>query len=244
MFDNLLWTLVYAILVTQVAILATSIKLHRGETHRALVLHPIIDWLFRFVLWITTGIYRRNWKAVHIKHHTFTDEEGDPHSPLLKGFWSVQLGNIIHYIRATRDKDLLNTFAPDNKDDWWDRRLFNHGFFGLAFGITSLCLLIGWRRGLLAAGIHAFLYVFVISPSINGLCHRFGYKNFGNTARNITLVALLTGGEGWHNNHHAYTRRAKFSFWWNEFDPSWGVIRTLMALRLAAPYRGAGGLAE
>jgi len=243
MFDNLLWrTLVAAVLVTQAATLATSIKLHRGETHQALILHPIIDWLFRCVLWITTGIYRRNWIAVHRKHHTFTDVEEDPHSPLHKGFWNIQLGNIFHYVQATKEKDLLSKYAPDIKDDVWDRWLFNHGLVGLSIGIMSLCLLIGWQRGLIAAGIHAFLYVFVISSSINGLCHRFGYKNFNNTARNISLLAPLFGGEPLHNNHHAFPRRAKFSFWRSEFDSSWLVIRSLMVLRLASPYRGIGGL--
>ena len=56
------------------------------------------------------------------------------------------------------------------------------------------------------------MYVFVLSSSINGLCHHVGYKNFDNTATNIRTLALLTGGEGLHNNHHGYPRSPKFSF--------------------------------
>jgi stearoyl-CoA desaturase (delta-9 desaturase) len=91
--------------------------------------------------------------------------------------------------------------------------------------------------GLLAAGIHAVVYVFVLSSSINGLCHHVGYKNFDNTATNIRSLAILTGGEGLHNNHHGYPRSPKFSFRGSEFDPAWPVIRLLTLLRLAKPYK-------
>jgi stearoyl-CoA desaturase (delta-9 desaturase) len=94
---------------------------------------------------------------------------------------------------------------------------------------------IGW--GLLAAFIHAFMYVFVLSSSINGLCHHVGYKNFDNTATNIRLIALITGGEGLHNNHHGYPRSPKFSLRGRltEIDPAWPVIKALIALGLAKP---------
>ena len=94
---------------------------------------------------------------------------------------------------------------------------------------------IGW--GLLAAGIHAVMYVFVLSSSINGLCHHVGYKNFDNTATNLRLLALVTGGEGLHNNHHGYPRSPKFSFRASEIDPAWPIIKLLIALGLAKPYK-------
>ena len=59
--------------------------LHRTATHRALELHPAVAWMFRFSLWLTTGLSTKEWVAVHRKHHAFTDEEGDPHSPMLDG---------------------------------------------------------------------------------------------------------------------------------------------------------------
>ena len=73
------------------------------------------------------------------------------------------------------------------------------------------------------------MYVFVLSSSINGLCHHVGYKNFENTATNIRFVALLTGGEGLHNNHHGFPRSPKFSFRPSEIDPAWPVIKLLIA---------------
>ena len=83
------------------------------------------------------------------------------------------------------------------------------------------------------------MYVFVLSSSINGLCHAVGYKNFDNTATNLRILALLTGGEGLHNNHHGYPRSPKFSWRASEIDPAWPVIRLLIALKLALVLAGA-----
>src|SRR6476661_6474067 len=171
-------SLVVAVILIQVAVFGTTIYLHRSATHRALILHPAVAWVFRFSLWLTTGIATKEWVAVHRKHHAFTDEEGDPHSPLLMGFWSVQLGNVFHYVRAAKNKQVVERYARDMQDDVWDRMLFNHGMLGLGIGIALLCAVLGIGWGLLAASIHAIVYVFVLSSSINGLCHYAGYKNF------------------------------------------------------------------
>ncbi len=229
--------LIASAVVTQIAVYSTTIYLHRTATHRALVLHPVVEWIFRFNVWITTGIVPREWVAVHRKHHAFTDEEGDPHSPHLVGFWRVQLGNIFYYLRELRDKSVVDKYARDLKEDLWDRVVFNHTNTGLALGITALCFGLGFWWGLLAAGIHAIMYVFVLSSSINGLCHHVGYKNFTNTATNIRVIAWLTGGEGLHNNHHGFPRSPKFSFSEGEIDPAWPVIKLLTALKLARPYK-------
>jgi stearoyl-CoA desaturase (delta-9 desaturase) len=77
--------------------------------------------------------------------------------------------------------------------------------------------------------------VFALTSSINGLCHHVGYKNFDNTATNIRLIALITGGEGLHNNHHGYPRSPKFSFRATEIDPAWPIIKLLIVLGLAKP---------
>ena len=110
MTSALVVSLAIAFVLTQVATFSTTIYLHRCATHRALTLHPAIAWLFRLALWITTGLATKEWVAVHRKHHAFTDEDGDPHSPRLNGFWRVQLGNVFYYVReahnaATGDQD-------------------------------------------------------------------------------------------------------------------------------------------
>lgn len=237
MLVSLALALVVSAVIIQVAVFSTTIYLHRTATHKALVMHPALEWTFKFALWLTTGILTKEWVAVHRKHHAFTDEEGDPHSPMLEGFWRVQLGNVFYYVRELKKSDVVERYARDIKDGWWDRHIFNHGLLGLAIGTTALCVVLGIGWGLLAAAIHAVMYVFVLSSSINGLCHHVGYRNFDNTATNIRFIALLTGGEGLHNNHHGYPRSPKFSFRASEFDPAWPVIKLLVVLGLATPYK-------
>jgi stearoyl-CoA desaturase (delta-9 desaturase) len=149
----------------------------------------------------------------------------------------VQLGNVFHYLKEAKNPETLERYARDIEEDVFDRVAFRFGLAGPVLGIVGLCYLLGLWWGLLAAGIHLFMYVFVLSSSINGLCHYIGYRNFDNTATNIRFVALLTGGEGLHNNHHAHPRSPKFSFRASEIDPSWPIIRLLIALRLAQPYK-------
>ena len=235
-----------AVALTEAAVLATSIYLHRALAHRSVTIHPVASVLFRTVLWLTTGQCRRQWVAVHRKHHAFTDCEGDPHSPRLLGFWRVQLFNAYYYVLACRDRATIEKYAPDLAPDRLDRVLFSHGVVGLATGLSALCVLMGPRAGLLAGGLHAALYVMGLAPAINALGHWRGGQNYENTARNSAVLAWVTGGESLHNNHHANPRAPKFSVRSREFDPSWPVIRALAAVRLLAiagtPVRAAGAL--
>ncbi|HXU87795.1 MAG TPA: fatty acid desaturase [Methylomirabilota bacterium] len=233
-----LWTApLVAIALTQIAALATSVYLHRTLAHRALAIRPVVDAVFRAVLWLTTGQDRRQWVAVHRKHHAFTDCAGDPHSPRLLGLWRVQLLNVYYYMREARNPETLKTFAPDLKPDLLDRVFFSRGMLGLALGLVALCFVLGPAAGLLAGGLHALLYVGVLAPLINGLGHWRGSQNFENTAYNSRLMAWVTGGESLHNNHHAHARSPKFSMRRWEFDPAWQLIRVLVAARLAALLR-------
>jgi stearoyl-CoA desaturase (Delta-9 desaturase) len=242
--SHLLMSLVVAAVLIQVAVFGTTIYLHRCATHRALIVHPAVEWMFKMALWLTTGQCTKEWVAVHRKHHAFTDEEGDPHSPKIEGFWRVQLGNVYYYMREVKKTDVVERYARDIAEGWWDRNVFRHGLLGLTIGTVALCFVIGLWWGLLAAAIHAVMYVFVLSSSINGLCHQVGYRNFDNTATNIRLLALLTGGEGLHNNHHGYPRSPKFSWRTSEIDPAWPIIKLLIALRLAKPYKTIAETAE
>jgi stearoyl-CoA desaturase (delta-9 desaturase) len=221
-----------AVALTEMAVLITSIYLHRGLAHRSLVLHPAAELLCRVLLWLTTGQRRQEWVAVHRKHHTFTDREGDPHSPQLLGFWRIQLFNVYYYAREARKADTLRRFAPDLAEDRLDRLVFSHGWTGLAAGTGALCLALGLWAGAAAMVLHAVLYVFVLAPLINGLGHWHGRQTFRNSAYNIRLLSYVTGGESLHNNHHAHPRAPKFSMSRREYDPSWTVIRVLAALRV------------
>jgi len=234
---SMMFAPIVGVALTQVAVLATSIYLHRALAHRALRVHPAADVLFRTALWLTTGQQRHEWVAVHRKHHAFTDRTGDPHSPRLLGVWRVLLLNVYYYAREARNPETLRVFASDIPRDRLDRRVFRHGWIGLGLGIALLCALLGPWAGLFAAALHALLYVFVVAPLINGVGHWRGSQNFDNTAYNSRVLAWLTGGESLHNNHHAHARSPKFSVRRFEFDPSWVMIRALKALGLVTLLR-------
>ncbi len=221
----------------------TTIYLHRTMAHKGLKLHPVVAFLMRLQLWIFTGIVTREWVAVHRKHHHFTDEEGDPHSPYLKGLWNVLLWNAIYYARETKKAEVVEKYTRDIAHMPGESML-SHGWLGVAIGWSAFmagfwALTHSWVGpvvGAITFGVQSIGYI-VLNALINGACHVLGYRNFNNTATNIRLVAWLTGGEGLHNNHHQYPAAAKFSMNRRrlEFDPAWLVIKVLAALRLAEP---------
>lgn len=221
-----------SVILTQIATFATSIYLHRALSHRALSLRPWVEMLFRTALWLVTGVTRQQWVAVHRKHHTFTDREGDPHSPLLLGFWKVQLWNVYYYAREARNPEVCAKFAPDLVPDRAERLLFSRGWTGVGIGVALVALVIGPWPAVAAMLSHGLVFVFVTGPLINGLGHWAGAQNFDNTAYNSRVLAWLTGGESLHNNHHAFPRSPKFSLRRSELDPSWIAIRLLAAVRL------------
>jgi stearoyl-CoA desaturase (delta-9 desaturase) len=234
------WLILFvALALTQAAILATSIYFHRAIAHGAIRVHPIADVVFRTILWITTGQRRQQWVAVHRKHHTFTDREGDPHSPRLLGFWRVQFLNVYYYAKEAGNAATLKKFASDVHEDWLDRNVYRWGWIGVILGTVAACLVLGWWQGIATALLHGVLYVFVAAPLINGLGHWRGRQNFtNNTAYTWRLLSWVTGGESLHNNHHAHPRAPKFSVRSWEFDPSWVVIRLLVAVRLTVVVGG------
>ena len=217
--------------VCQIALFCTTVYLHRTVAHRGLSLAPPLRFAFRFLLWITTGIQPRQWAAVHRRHHAYTDVEGDPHSPVLLGFWRVQLTNAALYRRVARDGTTVNEYARDLAPDKLDTLVFDHAFVGLGIGIAILCVSLGWPYGLLAAGVHTVTYL-MGNGAINAFGHVFGSKNYDNTATNLQWLAIIVAGEGLHNNHHAAPTSARLSHRRREIDPGWLMIRALVAFRL------------
>lgn len=234
---QILAALIAAFVVTQVAIFTTTVFLHRGLTHRALTMHPIAAFPCRCVIWLTTGMRPREWVAVHRKHHAATDTSGDPHSPLVMGFWRVQLGNVGLYKRAARDRELVRRYARDIPTDRFDRFAFDYALVGLATGITILVAVMwvlgfGLTTGFVAAGLHAAMYV-MLAGAINAVAHHTGTQPYPGSATNLQSLAFVTGGEALHNNHHAAPTSARFSLHDGEIDPGWWVVRALVALNLA-----------
>ena len=218
--------------LAEVATLITTIYLHRVLSHKAIRLHPALTMFMRIGTWMLTSISPREWVAVHRKHHNFTDVEGDPHSPHVEGYWQIMIGNVYYYRREANDGDTLEKYASDLPHDRLDRVLLRRGTLGFALTGVILALVMGLWPGLIALATLAVVYL-GFSAAINGAGHTFGYKSFENDATNLKLLALVTFGEGLHNNHHARPASAKLSAFRGEFDPAWPVIKILVALRLA-----------
>jgi stearoyl-CoA desaturase (Delta-9 desaturase) len=223
-----MFLITFAILQTSVFI--TTIYLHRALCHRGLELNPVVANLMHLELSLFTGIQPRQWVAVHRKHHHFSDKEGDPHSPYLLGMWYVLFRNYFLYKHEIRNAATIRKYTPDYIPDWVDR--IPGIRYAILGGFAIFMLMFGWAWGLAAGVFHVVAYI-LLNASINSLAHMIGYRNWDNLATNIQSLALLTGGEGLHNNHHEYPSSAKFSMKQMEIDPAWYAIRVLEALGLA-----------
>lgn len=221
--------LLAGLLTSQLALLLTTLYLHRAVAHKALVLAPGLAFACRALVWVSTGIKPREWAAVHRRHHAYTDVLGDPHSPVLEGYWKVQLWNVGLYKKAAHDPETLRKYSRDIKVDAWDRWLFDRGFLGLLTGLGIFAGLFGWRWALVAAAAHVVSYL-LINAAINAIGHHWGKRPFPGVATNNQWLALLSWGEGLHSNHHAAPTSAKFAFRRGQLDHGWLVARTLEKL--------------
>ncbi len=229
---TLLTGLVAGFCVTMVANLVTTVFLHRSLAHKALSMRSPLRFVFRVFTWIATGIRPRQWAAVHRKHHAFTDVDGDPHSPVLLGWRTVQMKNVALYRREAANAETIGRYAKDIPADRWDRALFDHALVGLAIGVGLLMLILGPWAGLIASFVHVNLYL-ATSAAVNAMAHHFGRKPVEDcSATNLQWLAWLTAGEGLHNNHHAAPTSARLSHRRGEFDPGWWAICAFRKLGL------------
>ena len=227
-----LWAVLVGLGLAEAATFISTVYLHRVLSHKSIRLHPALTMLMRFGTWMLTSISPREWVAVHRKHHNFTDVEGDTHSPHVERYWKIMLANVYYYRREANNDDTLEKYAADLPYDYLDKVLLRRGTLGFALTGLVLVLLMGFGPGLVALLTLAVVYL-LFSAAINGAGHTIGYKTFDNEATNLRLLALITFGEGLHNNHHARPAAPKLSAFRGEFDPAWPIIRLLVALRLA-----------
>ena len=229
---SLIWMAVITFVIVQMSVFVTTIYLHRTVTHRGLQLHPAVGVLMHLELFLFTGIIPRQWAAVHRKHHHHSDEPGDPHSPRVLGMWTVLFGNYFLYKKEANNPATIRKYTPDYRPDVIDRLPMFIQNYSILTGLAIFMLMFGWAWGLTAWVLQMLAYV-LLNSSINSLCHMIGYRNFDNLATNIQLVALLTGGEGLHNNHHEFPTSARFALRGREIDLAWPVIRLLERCGLA-----------
>jgi stearoyl-CoA desaturase (Delta-9 desaturase) len=247
--DLLHWSDIAVFLIMYVLTgFGVTVGFHRHLTHRSFKTHRWLRGLLAILGSVAIEGPVISWVADHRKHHTYSDQEGDPHSPhvghdggfrgALKGLAHAHVGWLfIHTHRGAR-----NRYARDLIDDpvisFVDRTFLYWalGGFAVAFGLgyaiggTLDAALTGllWGAGVRMLVVHHVTY------SINSLCHFFGRQRFPteDESRNLFWLALPTFGESWHNNHHAFPTSAFHGMRRWEIDPSAIVIRSLEKLGL------------
>lgn len=193
--------------VLVVVVHLTTIYLHRSVAHGGVRYRPWLDHALRTVLVVFTGIKPRQWTAVHTYHHLFPDKDGtpgDPHSPYLEGVWHIVFFNVYYYARAAKDPRVwAHPFVQERLALIPARPIDRIGLLGPAMTWLAGIVVFGWQAGLIMGLVYVVPYL-LLNGAINGLTHYWGYKNFSSAAAyNLRLLALITAGEGLHNNHHS-----------------------------------------
>jgi stearoyl-CoA desaturase (delta-9 desaturase) len=231
--------IIATLVMTHITIVCVTLFLHRSQAHKGIEFHPILSHFMRFWLWLTTGMITRQWVAIHRKHHRFSDQEGDPHSPHVHGFWNILCRGVIYYVQEGKNTQTMLSYGKGTPNDWIERKLYTpYNFYGILLMLIIDLLFFGpW--GLLVWGIQLAWIPFWAAGVINGVGHWFGYKN-GDTrdcSKNIVPWGVLIGGEELHNNHHIDPASPKLSRRWFEFDIGWmwfTIFKTVGLARLRA----------
>ena len=229
--------------------LGVTVGFHRLFTHRSFKTFPAVRAVFAALGSAAIEGPVISWVADHRKHHVFSDQPGDPHSPhvdhgvgwrgALRGLAHAHVGWLfIHTQRGNRRR-----YAPDLLADpvvcFIDRTFVLWALGGnvAAFGLGWLIGgdLASALTGLLWGGAVRLLVLHHATFSINSLCHFFGRQRFatGDESRNLAWLSLLTFGEAWHNNHHAFPTSAYHGLGRREVDISAAIIRLLERVGLA-----------
>jgi len=228
--------------------LGICLGFHRLLTHSSFSTYAPVRWTCALLGGLAGEGSAVDWVANHRKHHALSDQPGDPHSPREGAWWSHMVWLAWCLPRDEHEKH-LRKWAPDMMKDpmiVWIGRLFIPIHI-----VTGLMLLgIGYMYGewvdhstgpAMAASFVTwgiFLRLALVLHStwfVNSASHIWGYTNYETTddSKNNWWVAIITYGEGWHNNHHAYPRMALHGHKWWEIDTTWAVIRAMRACGLA-----------
>jgi len=206
---------------------------HRLMTHRGYSVPRVVEYFLIFCGALALEGGPIQWATTHRIHHAHTDRDGDPHTPR-DGRWWSHIGWILARTPQLLDKTQLQHYAPDlikQRFYRWLNRFYYVPLIMLAAGLLGFG---GWRVMLwgvflrVTLGLHSTWLV-------NSATHMWGRKRFdtGEDSRNSWWVALLSFGEGWHNNHHAHPTSARHGLKWYEIDLNWWGIRVLQLMGLA-----------
>ncbi len=213
---------------------AVTAGYHRYFSHRAFKTGRA----FQFVLAVLAQTSAQRgvlwWAANHRHHHRYSDTADDTHSPVRDGFWHAHLGWFFTERHLRTDLAAVRDLAKYPELRWLDR----HPYLPAVLAGFVVWLLAGWS-GLVVGFFWSTVAVWHATFSINSLAHVIGRRRYvtGDQSRNNWWLALLTFGEGWHNNHHHYQSAARQGFRWYEFDASFYVLRALATVGLIRDLR-------
>ncbi|MFM8539645.1 MAG: acyl-CoA desaturase [Planctomycetaceae bacterium] len=221
--------------------LGVCLGYHRLLTHGSLVTFAPARFVFALIGGLSGEGSALIWVANHRKHHAFSDQEGDPHSPRDGGLWAHMLWMFPGHTREEMDAH-TRRWAPDLARDGSIQ--FLHRTFLLWHVLVGAALLAGgwWVGGprlaaswLLWGFAVRMVIVFHVTWLVNSATHMWGDRNYETTddSTNLWWVGLLAFGEGWHNNHHAFQRMARHGHRWWEVDTTYWFILLLERLGLA-----------
>ncbi|NJR50212.1 MAG: acyl-CoA desaturase [Leptolyngbyaceae cyanobacterium CSU_1_3] len=210
--------------------LGISLGFHRLATHRSLKVPRWLEYCLIFCGTLAAQGAVKGWVGYHRMHHVYSDRLKDPHNST-QGFWWSHISWLMHEVPM---KPELARYTKDIANDRFYG--FCHQYYvwlqvGLAIVLYGLG---GWS--FVVWGVFVRLFVgFHATCCVNSVCHTFGYRSHETEDRSMNCwwVALLTFGEGWHNNHHAAQASARFGWRWWEVDCVWLTIQVLAALGLA-----------
>ena len=210
--------------------LGITLGFHRLVAHRSFHVPKWLEYFFVFCGTLACQGGPIDWIGMHRMHHQYSDTQPDPHDSNLGFFWS-HIGWMIHEIPAKSD---LPRYTKDIADDPV-YRFFQNYFIAIQVVLGLLLYALGGWPFVVWGIFVRLVLVFHCTWLVNSATHKFGYQSHESqdNSRNCWWVALMTYGEGWHNNHHAYQYSARHGLQWWEIDLTWMTIRTLQLLGLA-----------
>ena len=213
--------------------LGISMGYHRLHTHRSYKVPLWLEHFFAFCGALTLEGGPISWVATHRIHHQKSDQAGDPHSPR-DGAWWAHAGWIMIGESKHNNTRLMSKYAPDLAKDRFYVWLNDYHWVPVV-SLAVLLLAIGGFPLMLWGVFVRVVFGLHATWLVNSATHMWGARRFAtrDDSRNNWWVALMTFGEGWHNNHHAHPTSARHGLAWYEFDPSWILIKILKALGIA-----------
>ena len=206
---------------------------HRLLTHGGFKTPKLIEYFLTICGTLALQAGALNWVTTHRIHHAFTETDKDPHSPRDGTFWA-HIGWLMRGTALSHDAETIKRYAPDLQKDKIHVFISNYFFVTTIIVAVILFAVGGWSMvlwGIFLRQVFGWHMTFLV----NSATHLWGTRRFEthDDSRNNGLIAALTFGEGWHNNHHAHPRSARHGLAWYEFDINWLQIKFLEKIGLA-----------